>query len=630
MLYGPFSAAYAGNSIGAVVEINTRMPDRLEGTISAAGSSDHFSQYATKGDYGAWQAAGTIGDRIGPFSFWLAATHTDSQSQPLAYITATRPATASTAGAVTTGAFNDVNRLGAPIVVLGAGGFEDQKQDNLKFKAAWDITPETQLAYTFGRFGNDTESSVDSYLRNAAGGTVYSGSGLNINGYSYTVAASAFSNNVYTFDEAQYSNSLSLNHRSHDGRFDWRITASAYDYDKSEQRLPTTALPTAFAGGAGAITRGDGTGWKTLDARGVYRVSDQEISFGVHGDRYELTSERFNTTDWRSGAPTSLATSSRGKTQTFALWAQDAIALSPDITAIIGGRWESWKAYDGLNYALSPALLVRQPELDRTAFSPKGSLEWRFAPQWSLRGSVGQAYRFPTASELYQAVTVGTLMASPNPNLKPEAAVSTEISLARDFENGNIRLSFFTEDITDALISQTALIDPASTTPALPAGTVATVSFVQNVDKVESRGIELVANKDNVLIEGLSLQGSLTWVDSHTAEDAAFPAAVGKQTPQVPEWRSTLVATYRPDAHWAFTLAGRYVDRLYGTLDNSDSVSHTYQGFEGFTAVDVRVSYKFDDHWTAALGLENANKADYFLFHPFPQRTATAELKYAF
>jgi iron complex outermembrane receptor protein len=154
--------------------------------------------------------------------------------------------------------------------------------------------------------------------------------------------------------------------------------------------------------------------------------------------------------------------------------------------------------------------------------------------------------------------------------------------------------------------------------------------FVQNVDKVRSRGAEIVAQQDDVLIRGLSLSGSVTYVDSETQRDAAFPAAVGKQTAQLPKWRSTLVATYRPDAHWAFTVAGRYSDRVYGTIDNSDSFSHTYQGFEGFMTWDARVNYRIDDHWMAAVGLENFGGADYFLFHPFPQRTATAELQYRF
>src|SRR5262245_9314213 len=87
VLYGPFSAAYPGNSIGAVVEIETRMPDKLEGRLEVGGSLQDFSQYATSDHYGAWQASGAIGNRIGPVSFWLFATHTNSDSQPLAYVT---------------------------------------------------------------------------------------------------------------------------------------------------------------------------------------------------------------------------------------------------------------------------------------------------------------------------------------------------------------------------------------------------------------------------------------------------------------------------------------------------------------------------------------------------------------
>jgi len=116
VLYGPFSAAYPGNSIGAVVEIETRMPEKLEGRLEIGGSLQDFSQYATSDNYGAWQASGAIGNRLGPVSFWLFGTHTESDSQPLAYVTATRPASPSASGAPLTGAFADFNRAGAPIV----------------------------------------------------------------------------------------------------------------------------------------------------------------------------------------------------------------------------------------------------------------------------------------------------------------------------------------------------------------------------------------------------------------------------------------------------------------------------------------------------------------------------------
>ena len=50
------------------------------------------------------------------------------------------------------------------------------------------------------------------------------------------------------------------------------MIATRYIVDRDEQRIPTTALPAALSGGAGTITRLDGTGWTTLDAKAAWRV----------------------------------------------------------------------------------------------------------------------------------------------------------------------------------------------------------------------------------------------------------------------------------------------------------------------------------------------------------------------
>src|SRR3954447_22714921 len=80
VLYGPFSAAYPGNAIGAVVNIKTRMPEKLEASATAAVNRQSFDQYATHGRFPAYQFAGTFGDRSGPFSWFLSANHVDSKS----------------------------------------------------------------------------------------------------------------------------------------------------------------------------------------------------------------------------------------------------------------------------------------------------------------------------------------------------------------------------------------------------------------------------------------------------------------------------------------------------------------------------------------------------------------------
>jgi hypothetical protein len=129
---------------------------------------------------------------------------------------------------------------------------------------------------------------------------------------------------------------------------------------------------------------------------------------------------------------------------------------------------------------------------------------------------------------------------------------------------------------------------------------------------------------------GLDLSASATWVDSRIVRDPVFPAAVGKRTPQVPRLRWTAVATWRANERLTLTTAARYSDRVFGTIDNTDLIGHTYQGFEGYLVVDACATYRIDGHWSAAIGVDNLTNSNYFVFHPFPQRSALAELRYVY
>ena len=84
------------------------------------------------------------------------------------------------------------------------------------------------------------------------------------------------------------------------------------------------------------------------------------------------------------------------------------------------------------------------------------------------------------------------------------ARYSGELAVERAIDKGRVRVSLFQENLADALISQNSTIPGTNTIGA----------SVQNIDRIRSRGIELVADKSDVLIRGLDLSGSLTWVDS--------------------------------------------------------------------------------------------------------------------
>lgn len=609
VMYGPFSAAYAGNSMGAVMEITTRMPDRLEGSLSQTGTSQAFSLYGTDRRFRTSQTSGSIGNRFGRFSFRLSGNYQDSHAQPLTYVTAGAFPTG------TTGGFGAFNKLGAAANVLGATGLLHTGMTNAKARLGWDVSPTLRAAYTFGFWENDASSRTESFLQRS-GSATYAG-------------LAGFATGHYELLQRHTSHNVSLRTNNPTGNWDWEVVGTTYRFDKDQQRSPTTALATGLGfGTAGRVAVLDGTNWRTLDARAVWHRGGagaaHVVSMGMHQDRYELANPTFNTAEWKGGAFTTVANEGDGKTRTRALWLQDAWRLAPEWRLTLGARYEDWRAWDGLN--VNGGTRVVQRAVNATHFSPKAVLAWEPTPDLTITASTGKAYRFATAAELYQLVTTGTTFTSPNPNLKPDNVLATELRVDRRLSHGRMQLALFQDNVRDAMIAQFLPLVPNS--PTL-------YSYVSNVDKVRARGAELVLGARTGGRRPLELNASATWLDARTlaldgrANATAGPGtAVGKFLPNIPKWRLTTLSTWRPAESLSLSLAGRYSGKLWTTLDNADVNPNTYQGFSGWFVADARAKVRVRPHWSLSLGVDNLLDRKYFLFHPFPQRTLVGTLGY--
>src|SRR5262249_37263126 len=141
-----------------------------------------------------------------------------------------------------------------------------------------------------------------------------------------------------------------------------------------------------------------------------------------------------------------------------------------------------------------------------------------------------------------------------------------------------------------------------------------------------------VYSGQDVGLRGLDLDASVTYADSVIKENAGFVAVpgdtVGKRQPNVPRWRATALAAYRVDERWSASLGARYSGPQFRTLNNADINGYTYMGVSRFFVVDVRVRCRIDRNWTAAVGIDNLGDYQYWNFHPYPQRTYRAELKF--
>lgn len=612
VLYGAYSALYPGNAIGATVLMTTRMPDKLELSAQTQLFTQHVNNDGIDGNYGGSRNSVTMGDRVGKLSFLASFAHLQSNGQPL--VLATQNASTTVAGSAAipvTGALSDNGTNGKPRVTLGINseGQEATSQDQANLKLTYDFTPELRGGLDVGYWSQDLSRRTESYLRDANGQTVLAGT-VAIDGRQYVIPAIFFAPSTRRSENYLYG--LSLN-THHDSGWNVQAVASYFDRDKSQDRSATSAL--AY-NGAGQITLGDGSRWRTFDLRSSYRPATIDdgshwISMGYHYDGYALDNNTFALNQWRDGLAGAPLNGTGGSTQTQAVYLQDAWQLSTRWQLTYGARYEQWRAFDGFISTTSGATTSYAALAPRKEkhLSPKASLAFQLNDAWLLRLSGARAYRFPTVGELFQGSFSGLSLVNNNPYLKPEKDLSRELSAEWTTARGMTRFSLYRSDTRDTLFSQTNY----SVFP--------NVTNVQNVGLVRSRGAEVSYQGQGIFVDSLDLTANAAYTQATTVSDPQNPTAQGKQFYRVPRWRANLIGTWHSSQSTSLTLAGRYSGRQYNTLDHSDINPDTFGGASQFLTFYTGFNWAVDAHWNLGVGIDNLTNRRYYVYYPYPSRT---------
>lgn len=622
VLYGPFSAAYPGNSVGAVVDFQTRMPTTFEAHAKLSAYGQGYRQYATDSRYTGRQGSVAIGDRAGAWSWWLDLSRLDSNGQPIAFanklVSAGATPTADRPGVPVTGAIAERNPSNRDWLILGATNQVHTVQDHAKAKLTYDFSPVLRASYTLGWWRNEALRTADSYLRDASGKTVIGGD-IRVDGRRYSLLASDFAPSRGDLEHVMHGLSLK---RYGKGSFDWEVAASRYDYARDRVRAPTVAVAGPDVDGGGNLTDMGGSGWHTLALRGTWRQAAglagmpgaHVVELGVQRDSVQLRTHVTSGASWLQAPGAAHVSTFNGDTRLESAYLQDTWRLNPAWKATLGVRYERWQAFGG---EMSNAANTLLPFSDRreSAWSPKAALAYQTQSEWTVKASAGRAMRNPTAAELFQGSIVNGKIINTDPTLRAEQSWTGELTAERALEQGSLRLTAFHESTQDALYSQAL--------PETPA-----VNTIQNIGKVRTHGLELSYQQEDVWLHGLSLTASATYADSIIVSNRALPASVGKRQPRVPDWRATVLASYHAGDNWTSSVGLRYSGRQYGTLDNSDPNGDTYTGVSDYLVADVRVRYRFNRQWSASVGIDNLNNRRYWAFHPYTQRTFVAELKF--
>lgn len=621
VMYGPYSAAYQGNSIGGVLTMTTRMPENFEIHFQGDGGFQNFALYGADEKNLSGHMNLLVGDKINDLRFWVGYDWLDARGQSASF-SAANPRVATGSAPVVSSGWLDFDPSGRPRLVAALTGRDHSQQHMAKTRLDYEFLPNVHANYWVGLWALNSDESVTPFLRRADTGAEFYNSSNNqvqIGPWRYDLPAT----NPRHATSTHLLQSLSLAKKD-GGVFDFEFVGTSYNFlrDYSHQAVRYGVVPD------GVNTVNTGTYWRTYDMRGVWRpewdrFGRHEVSMGGHWDVYSLATTQTNTPVFTSPVYASIQAINTGKTSTKGIYIQDSWRFLPDWRLTAGARGDFWDAFGGSNQTLGRAQTYFD-ERAKQAFSPKAGLEYQVTPEFLMRGAVGRAYRFPTVNELFQNITAPGGIVIANPALQPEISTSYELTGEYALQNlwGAIgyakpRITLFLDDRWNTIAN---LVDP----------TVRTNANV-NVDKVRFRGIEGEITMKDVATEGFDLNGSVTFTDSKILSNWRAPNTQGMQFLRIPRIRLRGVATYTPpwERNLSLSAGVRFQTRAYNTLDNSDFNGNVLGGGSSeFLFFDAKASYRLSPEWTLAAGVDNIGRYKAYAFHPYPQRTYYLSLKY--
>lgn len=623
VIYGPFSALYAGNSIGTTIVVRTRTPDKFTVGARITGFSENFDEYGASKQYGGSQLSAFLGNRFDNGA-WFTTTvnRQDSTGHPMQFFTVSANAagnfpTVTGAATPVTGVIFDTDPNGRRRAVFGpnSGAIDHTRQTIVKLRGGYDAEGWAIDGFLAG-WRNESVNRNETYLRDAAGNEVWSGR-VSSGGVTFNVPATAFA--PFDRKENHLHTGVTLRTQREHG-WNASVVASTYRILDDAQRTANAPDPTAVNGAPGTLSLREGTRWNTFEIQGTWTPEDPEaahrIAVGYHRNAYRLAGPTYALADWRNGdARGALSQDVGGRTQLQAVYVQDTWKLADEWTLTSGIRYEQWRAFDGRQFfsGLTP---LAYPGRKVNATSPKLSLAWAPDDRWQLRLSAGRGVRFPTVPELFQGSRLATSIQVAEPNLQPEKSDALDFTVTRRFERGEVRLTAFEDDVKDAVFSQTNI----AVTP--------NVTNIQNIGRVRTRGLETAFRWAPAAIDGLSIEGNAAYANARTIENPAFTPSVGKVWPRVPRLRANLQAAYAVTDRFTASMGARFSGRMYNSLDNSDINPDVYGGVSRAKSLDLRLAYDLGHGLDAAVGVDNLTNEPSYQAHPLQGRTVFAEVRW--
>lgn len=618
VLYGPFSAEYGGNSMGGVVLMESRIPQQRELHFDHMSFVQDFSAYGFDEALHGTRSFLSYGDKLGNTSVYLSWNHLDNASQPQTFFFAGTPGKGE--AVPVGGALPGNNERGQRGAWFGDSGIIDNATDNFKLKLGYELGDWSALLNIAYESRATDATAPNSYVTGTDGSIVWSGTVMQ-DGTSFAIPASRFG--VSQGQRDSLSGGLRLkgwlsDNISLESNLNW--FGVLRDENRSSARNPADPAWTP----AGEVSDFGATGWHTGEVKlkiDVPAVDGLSMTTGVRHEDYRLALDVFTSDNYQHGSKTRYRARSGGTTNLDAAFAQVHWDVSAQWELELGARYERWgssKGYYGSDRADTPQFdLVQLPARNSSKLSPKFTLGYYPTDTWALRYSIAQAYRFPIVEELFSQYQAFNAINQSNPDLAPENGLHHNLSLSRLLDEGELQLNFFQETVRDVIEAQ-------STT--LP-GAISVRAFLP-VTEVDTHGVELIANRNDLLLPGLDVRFNLAWTHAEIVRNLPAPQLVGNQYPRMPAWRANLLLNYQVTPTLDVGAGLRYASDSFGTLDNSDREGGVYGAQDAYTFVNLKANWNPSPRMQFGLGIDNLFNETAWVTHPWPGSTLFLEANF--
>lgn len=603
---GAFSALYGGNAMGGVINVLTRPIAHRQLSASAQG-----------GTYGTGQFSGHYGHRVGPMglSVGYQGLRTDGYAPREIVVS---PAAAGS-GVPATGAVATQSATGAAAFIIGSAGTNWLNQDAVRVKAEWALGAKASLStqYLFQRseYGYDNPQSD---LRDASGNVVDSGAVLFQDGAvqrRFTVTPGTFLQGPG--DDRSHFVGAAL-HRAFGSNHLVRANGGWHVQPQSTSRTPAAATATA-TGGPGSISARDSR-TSFANVQDTWTIGAHTVSAGLDLRNEQSDNEEFALTDWTSSDSKGAQTfASFGRTRAVAAYVQDEARLGDRVSLSAGLRLDRWRTSQGAVNIFNAAVPATTYEpRSASSFSGKGSIAYRPGGGWTVRGSVGTAFRTPSVFELYRTfrLSTGTLFAA-NPDLQPEHLLAGEVGVVRTWKEGRtLDVAYYRNSIDDLIYRKTDLtVDPAGR-----------YRILVNAGQGSTDGLEVSLSQR--LTRSTLVRATYTFTDAVISRNPAIPETEGKRVPNIPEHMASASAFYAKGRVNA-SLNGRYVSETFGLDTNLDTTKGVPGSYSESFVVGASVAYRAVRQVEFFASADNLFNRQYYVFYLNPGRSVSAGVRIA-